>query len=160
MAYSTEEQILKYIQDLTKSYGHIPNIAEAATYTSMSSSKIGPADVVSFFGANNWDDAILAYVRYLNKKKEEALKQKKAPIKNPISENPRPVHRIYNSREALLQVLKEMYIEFDGYFTVQKVRERTFKVPTPSYTTLYKYFGPPENWAKIVEDYISSGKAP
>lgn len=156
MAIITKEQVAEYLKGLVATYGPSPSVVEATIYTRSTSSPVSPADVIRVFGVDNWGGVMTEYGRYLaaNRpaKKEPISKPEPEPEPPDTDGNHRLTEARYFSRERMLQALADMYIEFNGEFTVQKVRERAKRTPTPSYTTLSEYFGPPKNWARIVEE--------
>ena len=149
MANVTKEQVADYLKGLVGAYGPSPSIIDATIYTRSSSLPVTPADAIRVFGANNWGEVMTAYGRYLAASKKDSDKQESNIS---VKEEPEIEHHGYYSKKYLLESLAEMYVEFGGHFTAQKVRERAKRTTTPSYTTLSECFGPPKGWAQIVEE--------
>lgn len=179
MASITKEQVVEYLRGLINAYGPSPSITEAAMYARSSSSSVGPADAIYIFGANGWDGVMAKYYSYLASIEPPAPKPKPAPVtavlKSPPKEEPKPkvvpledfmptelgdrLESIrYYPRERCLEILLDMYVAFKGHFTAQKVRDYSKRNPVPPYAVLYNYFGPPKDWAEVVESETTPNK--
>ena len=155
MANVTKKQAADYIRGLVKACGPSPSIIDATNYTRSTKSSTTPADAIRAFGANDWNGVMTAYGRYLaaNKDSDKESSPEQSSEKEDV-----PIRHGHYTREYLLRVIKDLYDEFDGYITVQKIRERAKRVPTPSYTVLSEQFGPPRYWAQLVESGFYSKK--
>ena len=181
MANVTKEQVVEYLRGLINAYGPSPSITEAAMYARSSSSPVGPADAIYVFGANGWDGVMAKYYGYLANIQPPKAPEPKPRIASPTpkiapkeTSKPKAVVTLedfistepgdrlesirYYSRERCLEILADMYVAFKGHFSAKKVYDYSKRNPVPPYAVLYNYFGPPREWAEIIERETAPGK--
>ena len=149
MADVTKEQVANYLKGLVSAYGPSPSVIDATVYARSLSSPVTPADAIRVFGANNWGEVMTAYGRYLAASKKEPEKIEAKPELSIKKEPETKERQGYYSREYLLRSLADMYVEFDGHFTVKKVRERAKKIYEQLTLAIFRESQQPEQRIRV-----------
>ena len=152
MASISKDMIFAYLSGLVAECGPSPSITDAASYSVRANSLVKPGDVIYGLKANNWNDAMDTYNRYLatgsaslNVPVVMAVQDESvSDLKTVTKRKPR------YTREDLLLLLEEMYEEFGGQFTVKQFKERAKIKPTPAFETIRRYFGPMRSWPAAI----------
>ncbi|MBR3253122.1 hypothetical protein IKF85_00130 [Candidatus Saccharibacteria bacterium] len=144
MAAISKDRIYAYLSGLISACGPSPSIVDAASYSRQNQSLISPGDAIYGLGAKDWSEAVDIYNRYLTAANPKDVKPivREEPTADSTEAQPtvKPKRPSY-TREELLVILRELYEEFGGGFTVKQIRERAKSKPTPAYETFCRHFG-------------------
>ena len=143
---------MAYLCGLTCDCGDNPTLEEAKAYSRRFSALVDPNRAIEVLGVKNWDDVLRAYNRYISGKSLDIGR-------NPFNKQNRGNSHRY-SYDELISILKDLYEEFDGEMSEKRIYERSRQVPTPSYATFSRFFGPIKYWPQIIAEAEAKPNAP
>jgi len=147
---SNVEQVTAFMCNLTSEYGDNPTEEQAESFARRERTCISPKEAISILEVKKWSDVVAFYNKEIGRLGPRTVAGKKQRTGR---------GRRY-SNEELLSMLVTIQQENKGKeITRERLRIRAKHTPTPTWMTLTRRLGDPENWEQLIEQYLSS-KAP